>query len=85
MIRVTTFCGKRIIHDCIQSSSYHTRNPADTINRGANNTAGDFTMKCYVVYKSEEWHRLKMLGWITWEVNPSEEGCEWATMFISAP
>ncbi len=42
-------------------------------------------MKCYVVYKSEEWHRLKMLGWITWEVHPSEDGYELATMVISAP
>ena len=42
-------------------------------------------MKCYVVYKSEEWRRLKLIGWITWEVNPSDDGYEWTTMVISSP
>ena len=62
-----------------------TVNPADTINRGAKHTPGVSTMKCYVVYKSEEWHRMNMTGWITWEVNTSEDGTEWATMVISSP
>jgi hypothetical protein len=61
-----------------------TADPADTINRRANTTA-EFLMRCYVVYKSEAWHRLNMIGWITWEVNPSEDGYEWATMVISSP
>jgi hypothetical protein len=60
-------------------------NPAANISRGANNTDGVFTMKCYVVYKSEEWYRLNEGGWITWDVNPSDDGIEWATMVISSP
>jgi hypothetical protein len=62
-----------------------TVNPVDTINKDANHTPGIFIMKCYVEYRSEEWHRLNRLGWITWEVNPSEDGTEWATMVISSP
>ena len=42
-------------------------------------------MRRYVVYKSESWHCLNMFGWITWEVNPSEDEYEWATMVISSP
>jgi hypothetical protein len=41
-------------------------------------------MRCYVVYKSAAWLRLNMLGWITWDVNPSGDGYEWATMVISS-
>jgi hypothetical protein len=42
-------------------------------------------MRCYVVYKSVAWDRLNMVGWITWEVTPSEDGYEWATMVIASP
>ena len=59
--------------------------PANTINRGANDAPGVLTMRCFVVYKSEAWHHLHIIGWTTWEVNPSEDGYEWATMIITSP
>jgi hypothetical protein len=62
-----------------------TVDPADSINRGANSATGFSRMRCYVVYKSEAWNRMNMIGWITWEVNPSADGYEWATMVISSP
>jgi hypothetical protein len=76
MILVTTFCGKRTIHDCIKSSFLSRRSVGVGVG---------LRMKCYVVYKSEAWHRMNIIGFLTWEVNRSEDGHEWATMVIASP